>query len=67
MGTICVLKTAYVEPEPDRGRRDRGRRRGAHPVSLLAFLQAENTKLENVVAQLRRDTTALRQALQQDR
>jgi hypothetical protein len=60
MGTICVLKTAYVAREPER---DRGRRCGARPVSLLAFLQAENIRLENAVAQLRRDTTALRQAL----
>jgi hypothetical protein len=60
MGTICVLRTAYVEPEPDR---DRGRC-GARPVSLLAFLQAENIKLQNAVAQLQRDTTALREALQ---
>jgi hypothetical protein len=61
MGTICVLKTAYVAPEPER---EHGRRCGAHPVSLLVFLQAENTKLQNVIAQLRRDTTALRKALQ---
>jgi hypothetical protein len=60
MGTVWVLKTANVAPLPER---DRGRR-GARPVSLLAFLQAENIKLQNAVAQLQRDTTALREALQ---
>jgi hypothetical protein len=59
MGTIRVLKTAHVAPEPER---DRGRC-GPRPVSLLAFLQAENIKLQNTVVQLQRDTTALREAL----
>jgi hypothetical protein len=61
MGTISVLRTANVEPgmpEQDHGRS------GAHTVSLLAFLQAENLKLQKAVAQLKRDTAALRQALQ---
>jgi hypothetical protein len=61
MGTICVLKITHVAPEPDR---DRGRC-STRPVSLLAFLQAENIKLQNIVAQLRRDTTALREALRE--
>jgi hypothetical protein len=61
MGTICVLKTANAEP----GSRERGRgRSGSGPVSLLAFLQAENFKLRNAIAQLERDTVALREALQ---
>jgi hypothetical protein len=60
MGTICVLKTANSEsgsPECKRGRSDSG------PVSLLAFLQAENLKLRNAVAQLESDTMVLREAL----
>ena len=61
MGTISVLRTANVEPEmPEQ---DHGRS-GAHPVSLLAFLQAENVRLQKAVVQLKRDTTALREALQ---
>lgn len=61
MGTISVLKTANVEPgmpEQNHGRT------GASAVSLLAFLQAENVRLKKTVAQLKRDTTALREALQ---
>jgi hypothetical protein len=61
MGTICVLKTANVESslrEQSRGRS------GSRPISLLAFLQAENRRLQNMVAQLQRDTVALREALQ---
>jgi hypothetical protein len=60
MGTICVLKTTNSEsssPERSRGRS------GAGPVSLLAFLQAENLRLRNAVAQLERDTMSLREAL----
>ena len=59
MSTICVLKTANVESslqEQSRGRSS------CH--SLLAFLQAENRRLQNTVAQLQRDTIALREALQ---
>jgi hypothetical protein len=61
MGKICVLKIANVEPAlpaPDRGSAP------AQPVSLLAFLQAENLKLQSILAQLERETTTLREALQ---
>jgi len=61
MGTICVLKTANVESslrEQSRGRSS------CRPISLLAFLLAENRRLQNMVAELERDTTALREALQ---
>ena len=61
MSTIWVLQTANVESrsqEKGRGRSD------CRPTSLLAFLQAENRRLENAVAQLQRDTKALREALQ---
>ncbi len=61
MGTISVLKTANVESslqEQSRGRSS------CHPISLLAFLQAENRRLQNTVAQLQRDTMALRETLQ---
>jgi hypothetical protein len=61
MGTISVLKTAKVEP--GMSAQDYGRS-GASPVSLLAFLQAENVRLRKAVTQLRRDTTALRESLQ---
>ena len=61
MGTICVLKTANVEL----GLQEQGRGRSScRPISLLAFLQAENRRLQNTVAQLQRDTMALREALQ---
>jgi hypothetical protein len=61
MGTISVLKTPSVEsclPEQSRGIS------GCSPVSLLAFLEAENLRLLRQVAQLRRDVTALREELQ---
>lgn len=60
MDTIWALKITNLRPAPpaDRGNRP------AHPVSLLTFLQAENLKLQNVVARLERETTALREALQ---
>lgn len=35
----------------------------SRPISLLAFLQAENHRLLDMVAQLERDTMALREAL----
>jgi hypothetical protein len=60
MGTISVLKTVNSEsasPERSRGRS------GSGPVSLLAFLQAENLRLRNAVAQLERDTMSLQEAL----
>jgi hypothetical protein len=71
MGKISVLKTATLESslhvsslqdsslqEPDLGQA------GCPPVSLLAFLQAENHRLRTRVAELQQDTTALREALQ---
>ncbi len=61
MSTIGVLKTTNVEAglqEPSHGRS------GCRPISLLAFLQAENRRLQNLVAQLEQDTMALREALQ---
>jgi hypothetical protein len=60
MGTISVLKTANSESGPPE--RTRGRS-GSGPVSLLAFLQAENLRLRNAVAQLERDTRSLQEAL----
>jgi hypothetical protein len=61
MSTISVLKTANVESSLEE---QPPRRSGCRPISLLAFLQAENLKLHNMVAQLERDTMALREALQ---
>ena len=61
MGTICVLKTANAESGSPECRRGQS---GSGAVSLLAFLQAENLKLQSAVAQLERDTIALREALQ---
>ena len=61
MSTICVLKTANVEPRlHEQGHGRSGRR----PISLLAFLQAENRRLQSTVAQLQQDRIALQEALQ---
>jgi len=59
MSTIRVLKAANV----DSSLRE-SEERGCRPISLRAFLQAENRKLQNTVAQLQQDTRALRAALQ---
>jgi hypothetical protein len=59
MGTISVLKTTTVDsslPELNYGKA------GCQPVSLLAFLEAENLRLRIQVAELQRDTTALQEA-----
>jgi hypothetical protein len=59
MGTISVLKTTAVDsslPELNYGKA------GCEPVSLLAFLQAENLRLRTRVAELQRDTAALQEA-----
>ena len=61
MSTIRVLKTANVE---SRLQDESCGRYGCRPISLLAFLQAENRRLQNTVAELQRDTMALREALQ---
>lgn len=61
MNTICVLTTAKAES----GLQDHSPGRSCcRPVSLLAFIQAENRKLQNTVAQLQQDIMALREALQ---
>jgi hypothetical protein len=61
MSTICLLETANVESSLQEQGRGKS---GCRPISLLAFLQAENRRLQNTVAQLQKDTTALREALQ---
>jgi hypothetical protein len=61
MSMICVLKTANVE---SRSQEKGGGRSDCRPTSLLAFLQAENRRLQKTVAQLQRDTMALREAVQ---
>jgi hypothetical protein len=61
MSTIRVLKTANAESRLQDQSRARS---GCRPTSLLAFLQAENRRLQNTVAQLQRETMALREALQ---
>ena len=61
MGTVSILKVVNMAsrlPQPDLGKV------GRPPVSLLAFLQAENLRLKTRVAELQHDTTALREALQ---
>jgi hypothetical protein len=60
MGRICVLKAAIVESAVPQ---QSGGRTGGRPVSLLDFLQAENLRLQNAVAELERETATLRAAL----
>jgi hypothetical protein len=64
MSTISLLKTVTGEAVMTELPLERSRAQSA--ISLLAFLQAENLKLRNAVAQLKRDTTALREVLRDD-
>jgi hypothetical protein len=61
MSSISVLKIKNVE---SRQQKQNHGKSGGQPISLLAFLRAENSKLRNTVAQLERDTMALRESLQ---
>ena len=61
MTKISMLKIKNVE---SRQQTQNYGKSSAQLISLLAFLQAENCKLRNTVAQLQQDTMALREALQ---
>jgi hypothetical protein len=61
MSSICMLRIPNVK---SRLQEQPPGTSGHRPISLLAFLQAENRRLQNMVAQLERDTRALREALQ---
>jgi hypothetical protein len=61
MGTVSILNTVNLASRLQQA--DLGKV-GRPPVSLLAFLQAENLRLKTRVAELQHDTTALREALQ---
>jgi hypothetical protein len=63
MSSICVLTIPNVK---SRTREQPHGRSGCRPINLLAFLQSENHRLRNMVAELERDTMALREALQKD-
>jgi hypothetical protein len=61
MSPISVLKIKNVESRQQKEDRATS---SCQPISLLAFLRAENCKLRNTIAQLERDTMALRESLQ---
>jgi hypothetical protein len=61
MSLPCALKTPLAKsrlPKQSHGRP------GSNVISLLAFLQAENRRLQNMVAELKQDILALQQASQ---
>jgi len=60
MSLICVLRTPNVK---SRLQEESHGRPGRRPINLLAFLQAENLRLQKMAAQLERETMALREAL----
>jgi hypothetical protein len=60
MTSICVLKIPNAKSRVQEHRRGSA---SSDPISLLAFLEAENRRLQDMVVQLKRDTLALRQAL----
>jgi hypothetical protein len=61
MNSICVLKISKVNSSLQEQNHESA---ACRPINLLGFLKAENLRLQNMVAQLQRDTTALREALQ---
>jgi hypothetical protein len=63
MSLIYVLKIKNVESRPQEQNQEKT---SSQPISLLAFLQAENCQLRKTVAQLALDTMALRKALQKN-
>jgi len=63
MSAISVLKIKNVESGPQKQNQGKS---SNQPISLLAFLQAENCKLRKTAAQLALDTMALREALQKN-
>jgi hypothetical protein len=60
MSLICVLRSPNVKSRLQQQGHERS---DSRPISLLAFLQAENHRLRNMLAQLEQDTMALREAL----
>jgi hypothetical protein len=60
MGKISLLKTAALESSLQESDIEEG----SPPVSLLAFLQAENLRLRTRIAELQLHTTTLREALE---
>jgi hypothetical protein len=61
MSLLCALKTPNAKsrlPEQSHGRH------GGNVISLLAFSEAENRRLQNMVAELKQDILALQQASQ---
>jgi hypothetical protein len=63
MSLPCALKTPNAKsrlPEQSHGRP------GGNVIGLLAFAQAENRRLRNMVAELKQDILALQQASQND-
>jgi hypothetical protein len=60
---ISVLKVKNADSRPQKRQQIIS---SGEPISLLAFLQAENYKLQKTVAQLMLDITALKQASQEN-
>jgi hypothetical protein len=64
MSSICVLRIPNAPNVKSRLQEESHGRSTRRPISLLAFLQAENRRLQDMVAELEKDTMALREALQ---
>jgi hypothetical protein len=60
MSSICTLRIPNVKSCLEQSQA----RSACRPISLLAFLQAENRRLQNMVAQLERDIMALREPVE---
>ena len=61
MSSIAVLRTKKAESRQGENSHAKS---GDRPISLLAFLQTENIKLQNSVFQLEIEIMALRKAVQ---
>ncbi len=65
MNSVCVLKTGTLNRKTldSQSLKQGGAGRDCQPISLLEYLKTDNLRLRQAVAELSRDTSALRQAL----
>ncbi len=62
--TVRSLKTKAADPNSDReSHKGHDAEPGSQPISLLSFLEAENTRLRQAIVELTLDGSALREAL----
>jgi hypothetical protein len=63
MSPVSVLRTRAVDSNASDRETHKQDEPGCQPIDLLSFLEAENMRLRQAVAELSLDTMALREAL----